>query len=72
MDHSESNVRIFCLDSQIGETESFVQDVMVQEVMAVEPVAFKAVVVDIDSIKVQSKCSQFAVSLFKFGIDFEN
>ena len=27
---------------------------MIQEVMAVEPVAFKNVVVDIDSIKVQS------------------
>lgn len=38
---------------QIGETESSVRDVMVQEVMAVEPVAFKAVAVDIDSIKVE-------------------
>ncbi len=28
---------------------------MVQEVMAVEPVAFKSVVVDIDTIKVHSK-----------------
>lgn len=30
---------------------------MVQEVMAVEPVAFKAVIVDIDSIQVQSEFS---------------
>ena len=32
---------------------------MIQEVMAVEPVAFKNVVVDIDSIKVQSNFLQF-------------
>lgn len=51
---------ILCLifgvwNRQIGETESSVRDVMVQEVMAVEPVAFKSVVVDIDTIKVHSK-----------------
>ena len=38
---------------QVGETESTVQDVLIQEVMAVEPVAFKAIIVDIDSIQVQ-------------------
>ena len=41
--------------SQIGETEASVADVLVQEVMAVEPVSFKAIIIDIDSIKVQRK-----------------
>ena len=40
---------------QIGETESSVADVLVQEVMAVEPVAFKRVIIDIDSNKANRK-----------------
>ena len=53
----DENKNILSADycSQIGETEASVADVLVQEVMAVEPVSFKAIIIDIDSIKVQRK-----------------
>ena len=51
-----------------GETESTVQDVLVQEVMAVEAVAFKTIALDIDSIKIARKFIQSI--LFKWIIKF--
>lgn len=42
--------------SHVDNTEMAVQDVLLQELMSLEPVAFQKVAVDIDSLQLTSKC----------------
>lgn len=52
--------------SHVDNTEAAVEDVLLQELMSLEPVAFQNVAVDIDSLRLTSKsvCIIYGHSLF--------
>ena len=49
-------------------TEEAVRDVVTQEVMSLEPRAFRAISVDIDSIEIKRKCAPWLTLAWKSGL----